>query len=169
VKLRKIISGGQTGADQAGLKAAEMLNIETGGWAPLNWMTEDGPNPNLLKKYKLIQCPVPGFQLRTIANVRDSDATIRFAVDFTSTGERLTKKATIDLNKPCFDVDLNHTPHPYEVAIWIKENNIEVLNIAGNRQSKSKEVDIYKSTLSFLHQVFANLLDIYLVESEEHF
>lgn len=41
--LRKIISGGQTGADQGGLRAGRLLHLETGGTAPHNWMTEQGP------------------------------------------------------------------------------------------------------------------------------
>ena len=34
MKLRKIISGGQTGVDRAGLEAGKKLNLETGGTAP---------------------------------------------------------------------------------------------------------------------------------------
>lgn len=32
--LRKIVSGGQTGADRAGLDAALELGLELGGWCP---------------------------------------------------------------------------------------------------------------------------------------
>jgi hypothetical protein len=35
-----IISGGQTGADQGGLFAAEILKIKTGGYAPKGYRTE---------------------------------------------------------------------------------------------------------------------------------
>jgi hypothetical protein len=38
--LAKVISGGQTGADQAGRRAARAAGIPTGGWAPLGWKTE---------------------------------------------------------------------------------------------------------------------------------
>ncbi len=41
--VRKIISGGQTGADRGGLLAGEALKIETGGTAPPIFMTELGP------------------------------------------------------------------------------------------------------------------------------
>jgi hydroxymethylpyrimidine pyrophosphatase-like HAD family hydrolase len=37
-----IISGGQTGADIAGLKVAKQLNFKTGGFAAKNFMTENG-------------------------------------------------------------------------------------------------------------------------------
>lgn len=48
-----IISGGQTGADIAGLKVAKQLNFKTGGFAAKNFMTENGPNPKLAE-YNLI-------------------------------------------------------------------------------------------------------------------
>lgn len=43
--LTKIISGGQTGADQAGIDVAIKLNIPHGGWIPKGRLTEDGPLP----------------------------------------------------------------------------------------------------------------------------
>ncbi len=45
--LDRVISGGQTGADQAALRAARAAGIPTGGWAPLGWKTEEGPAPRL--------------------------------------------------------------------------------------------------------------------------
>jgi len=47
--LKKIISGGQTGADQAGLDAAIKHNIPHGGAISKGRMTEDGMLP---EKYK---------------------------------------------------------------------------------------------------------------------
>lgn len=41
--LKKIISGGQTGADRAGLDIAMELNIHVGGWCPKGRKSEDGP------------------------------------------------------------------------------------------------------------------------------
>ena len=43
--LAKIISGGQTGADQAALDVAIKLNIPHGGWIPKGRKTEDGILP----------------------------------------------------------------------------------------------------------------------------
>jgi Circularly permutated YpsA SLOG family len=42
-----VISGGQTGADQAGWRAAQACDIPTGGWMPLHFMTENGPDGSL--------------------------------------------------------------------------------------------------------------------------
>lgn len=58
-QLIKIVTGGQTGADQGALLAARAAGIATGGWAPLGWMTEDGPAP-WLADFRLIECPIQG-------------------------------------------------------------------------------------------------------------
>ncbi len=41
--LKKIISGGQTGADQAALDAAIKYGFPHGGWIPKGRRAEDGP------------------------------------------------------------------------------------------------------------------------------
>ena len=48
--LKKIISGGQTGADRAGLDVAIKKGIPHGGWIPKGRKTEDGTLPT---KYNL--------------------------------------------------------------------------------------------------------------------
>ena len=71
--IQKIISGGQTGADQAALDAAIKLGISHGGWIPKGRITEDGP---LLDKYKLQEMPTDSYPARTEQNVIDSDGTV---------------------------------------------------------------------------------------------
>jgi len=44
--IRKIISGGQTGVDRAGLNVAIELGIPYGGWAPKWFYAEDGVVPS---------------------------------------------------------------------------------------------------------------------------
>ena len=90
MELTKIISGGQTGADVAGLKAVASFNakrakevLKTGGWCPANYMTVTGPNPDL-QHFGLM--PVDGtgvslaeqYRRRSCANVWDADATLAF-------------------------------------------------------------------------------------------
>jgi len=43
--LAKIISGGQSGADRAGWRAARTFGILSGGWMPRGFLAEDGPHP----------------------------------------------------------------------------------------------------------------------------
>jgi hypothetical protein len=58
--IKKIISGGQTGADQAALDAAIKLGIPHGGWIPKGRLTENGPLP---EKYDLSEMPVTSYAL----------------------------------------------------------------------------------------------------------
>ena len=43
--IKKIVSGGQTGADRAGLDAAIECGVEYGGWLPKGRTAEDGILP----------------------------------------------------------------------------------------------------------------------------
>ena len=72
----RIISGGQTGADQGALLAARALSLPSGGTAPTGWLTETGSEESLLKGFGLIECPEPGYDARTRQNVLDADGTV---------------------------------------------------------------------------------------------
>ena len=51
--VERVTSGGQTGADQAGLAVAKRLGIPTGGCMRNGWLTEDGPFPDVAAAYGL--------------------------------------------------------------------------------------------------------------------
>jgi len=132
--LVKIISGGQTGADQAGLFTAEAFGIPTGGWAPKGWKTSDGSNQALLQGRFHLEEHTGDYAQRTAANIQTSSGTIRLAMDFTTGGERCTLRAIQDSHRPYFDVDLKN-PRPVQEAVaWILQEKITVLNVAGNRE-----------------------------------
>lgn len=132
--VKKIISGGQTGADQGGLAAARELGIETGGTAPLGWKTEDGPEP-ALAGYGLVESKEANYSARTVMNVKDSDGTVIFSTSLGSTGTKLTIHWTEQLKRPYI---LNPTPE--QLREWADENNIQTLNVAGNRASKDPKI-----------------------------
>lgn len=132
--LVKIISGGQTGADQAGLFTAEAFGIPTGGWAPKGWLTSRGPAPALLRDRFELQEHPGGYPARTFTNVKEAHGTMRLAFDFTTAGERCTLRAIEENHRPRFDVDLA-SPRPVAEAVaWIRTQGIQILNIAGNRE-----------------------------------
>mgnify|MGYP006305357071 FL=1 len=58
--LQKIISGGQTGADRAGLDVAIELGIPHGGWIPKGRKAEDGVLPD---KYHLQEMPTSSYPM----------------------------------------------------------------------------------------------------------
>jgi hypothetical protein len=167
--LRKIISGGQVGADEGSLRAAVILreaagtfsefamwrDLETGGFMPRGWKTKAGPQPYFAERYGMVECRSGGYPTRTRLNVEAADATVRFAYDFTSAGERLTLRFVRQYAKPYFDVPLTRPPSPQaplledgsagdwdgtyrplaepaELRSWLVRHQVRVLNVAGN-------------------------------------
>ena len=84
--IKKIISGGQTGADRAALDVAIKLNIPHGGWILKGCITEDGPLPEI---YNLQEMPTESYPARTEQNVIDSDGTLIIARGKLTGGIRL--------------------------------------------------------------------------------
>jgi len=149
--LKKVISGGQTGADEAGLYVAQSFKIQTGGFAPKGWITKTGPNLMLRDVYGLTES-MGGYKKRTWENVEHSDGTIRLAYSFNSPGEICTLNAINHFKKPCFDVDLNSQPEPIQCCEWIIMNDIKTLNIAGNTETSKRKV--FSIAGSYLNAVF---------------
>ena len=115
MKLRKIVSGGQTGADQGALAACVQTGFPYGGWVPKGRRTEK--------------------------NVVDSDGTVIFAFGPPDGGSRLTIDFAKQHGKPWLAVDLKL---PQEAAVakvvrWVRRRLPDgaVLNVAGSRRSKA--------------------------------
>lgn len=129
--MYKVISGGQTGIDQIGLKAALESGISTGGWAPKDFMTFDGPQYELSTLYGLESCD-GGYTLRTKMNVTEADLTLIFADQKESVGTKVTIKYLREHRKNyfmnCFDFD--------GTVRYILSNKVKTINIAGNRANK---------------------------------
>jgi hypothetical protein len=139
--LKLIISGGQAGADLGGLLAAEILGIKTGGEAPLGFRTERGRQMILQSRYGLHEGQSHGYAFRTMNNVINSDATLIVATDFNSKGTHQTIAYCNQFNKPILLVSFNGLPF-VEESIREFVQNIEVLNVAGNRESVSPGITI---------------------------
>src|SRR5690606_7247402 len=142
--LRKIISGGQQGADFGGLLAGKELNLETGGTAPKEHRTENGSNYKLidfgLKEHSSVEYPP-----RTKQNVQDSDGTIIFG-RLESPGSILTYNLCKKFNKPYWfvsQVELieNKNANKESFILWLIENQIQILNVAGNRESTNSGIE----------------------------
>jgi hypothetical protein len=150
--IERLITGGQTGADQAVLRAARAAGIPTGGWAPAGWMTETGPAP-WLADYGLAEHPEPGYTARTRANVRDSDATLWFG-SWTTPGGRATLDACQFQGKPSLVVFPGAT-RSAQIRGWIVEHGVRILNVAGNRESTA--LGIGDEVERFMARVFRRL------------
>jgi hypothetical protein len=137
--LEKIVSGGQTGADQAAWRAAEAYGVSTGGWMPEGFQTEDGPRPEFAEQYGAAELPMDSGAARTEQNVQDSDATLWFG-ETTTSGAQETVGACQRLGKPCMPVYPGASFEPSHVATWIAENKVRTLNVAGNREGEESGI-----------------------------
>lgn len=145
VPTTKIISGGQTGIDRLGLEVGKELGLETGGTTTPGYYTENGRDESL-KDFGVteispeLQAGRKGREFylpRTEQNVLNSDGTVYFSTDEDSAGRIATQRFAKQHNKPFL---LN--PTSQELAQWLVDNNIDTLNVAGNRGSKvSPEFD----------------------------
>lgn len=158
--IKQVISGGQTGADQGALYAAKSCGIKTGGWMPKGFITQNGPNARMAKFFGMKEHESPKYPPRTFANVRDSDGTIRIANDFGSYGELCTMRALKQYKKPYLDIKfykrkLNSTEVVEEIIDWIKEEGIQVLNVAGNAEKTAPGIQNF--TTQLLTDVFRKL------------
>ena len=94
------------------------------------------PTHPTLADYGLVECPRKGYPARTEANARDSDGTIWFG-STDSSGCRATFAACRRFDKPILIVE-EGTTRPSDVRDWIEAHQVETLNVAGNRESKSQ-------------------------------
>jgi hypothetical protein len=150
--LKKIISGGQTGADQAALDVAIRLGIPYGGWIPKGRLTEEG---RLDSKYKLKEMETPNYNKRTEQNVIDSDGTLIISHGKLTGGSDYTREMALLHHRPWLHIDLNKTgafQAAGKIKSWITENEIEVLNVAGSRASK--DPSIYQDTVDIIETIF---------------
>ncbi len=135
--LKKIISGGQIGADIAGLIVGKEFGLETGGCMPNGFLTKSGPRPEYVDMFGVYEHKSPKYPPRTYENAKMSDGTIRFANNFNSRGELCTLKAIKQYDKPYFDVDIDSPPPVSDLIGWIVNNKIETLNVAGNANKET--------------------------------
>ena len=152
--IEKIVSGGQTGADQAAWHTARAFHVATGGWMPKGFLTDDGPRPEFAEQFGAEEMPTEGAAAGTKRNVQDSDATFWFG-ETTTLAARTTVEACYRLGKPCMPVYPGASFEPSQVATWILENRIKILNVAGN--SEREEPGIGERVEHFLGQVLEQL------------
>jgi len=145
----KVVSGGQTGVDRAGLDAARAAGLLCGGWCPRGRLAEDGP---IDPCYPLVETPSADYSQRTEWNVRDSDGTLVIARGRPRGGTALTVNLARRHGKPLLVVDLSRSPSPEEVSRWIEAHGIAVLNVAGPRESQSPAIG--REARAFLERLF---------------
>ncbi len=135
IGVEKIISGGQTGADQGALDAAMACDFPHGGAIAAGRKTEAGPLP---EQYRLEELSSSHYPDRTAKNVRDGDGTVIVSHGELTGGSALTRDLAERMGKPWLHLDCAATP--FEEALeslrsWCSAHRIRVLNVAGPRAS----------------------------------
>jgi hypothetical protein len=157
--IARVISGGQTGVDIAGLRAARAAGLPTGGTAPAGYATEVGPQPELLQGFGLVAHASRRYPARTLANVLEADVTLVIA-DPLDGGSALTVAYARENGRPVLHLaDLDaaalERAADFIVARHRQAARPIVLNIAGNRESKQPGIEARAAP--FLRALFAQL------------
>jgi len=145
---KKVISGGQTGADRAALDWALKNGIEHGGWCPKGRLAVDGP---IASKYKLRETESAGYRQRTKLNVVGSDATLVLNTGELDGGTLQTVRFAQTLAKPSLVMQLDQISQEMAatmVTSWLRDRQVSSVNIAGPREEKRP--GIYRMVLELL-------------------
>ncbi len=149
----RIISGGQTGVDRAGLDAALAAGLAIGGWCPRGRRAEDGVIP---EQYIMREAQTDRYPERTRLNVRDADLTLIFTDGALEGGSALTAELAHKLHRPLLVLDLaalSVTAAAARLRTWVAEHpTARVLNVAGPRLSQAPEIPALVRQV--LHDVF---------------
>jgi len=157
--LKKIISGGQTGADQGALDGAIWSDFPYGGSIPAGRKTETGP---LHARYQMEELDSESYPERTAKNVKNSDGTLIVSHGTLTGGSALTSRFAEESGKPCLHVDFSlHTAENGTALVlgWLIDNKIEVLNVAGPRASS--DTKIYEMTRALVIALIRAVMDGY--------
>jgi putative molybdenum carrier protein len=140
--IEKIISGGQTGVDQAGLDFAIEFGIAHGGTVPKGRISEAGRIPD---RYQVVEHISPGYPPRTEANIRDADATVIFTNGPINeeSGSLLTASLCLKLKKPYVVISLMEIDEEIaarSLSCLVMTSGVKILNVAGSRGSRKPDV-----------------------------
>ena len=149
--IHKVISGGQTGADRAGLDFAIEVGLAHGGYVPKGRKAEDG---RIDKKYALTELATNSYPEGTKRNVLESDGTIILSLnEKLSGGSALTLSYARHANKPVLHIHKSETSRgPLSQQVrqlkdFIESNAIKVLNVAGPmREQRTRCLTLYIAT-----------------------
>ena len=139
MKALKIISGGQTGVDRAALDVALRHGINCGGSCPAGRLDEFGIIPD---HYRVQELQGGSFAARTLQNVKDSDATVVIYLAELRGGTEQSVRFCVELERPYQSIDASTIATEDAAKLimdFVRKNKIDILNIAGPRQSEWPE------------------------------
>ena len=138
--VKKIISGGQTGVDQAALDVAIKLGIPHGGWIPKGRLTENGP---LKDKYQLQEMDSTNYNKRTEQNVIDSKGTLILSCGKPTGNLDFAREMTLKHRHQLLGIDLDLTNFIEAASLvhdWIQLRRIDALYVTGSGAAVNPDV-----------------------------
>lgn len=152
--LERIISGGQTGVDRGAIGAALELGFPYGGWVPDGRLAEKGGVvPACFEDMQ----EGGDYRQRTSKNVGDADATLILTPGPPTGGTHYTYEVAAQMGTRFLVVDVQRglsvqTANSLaralflsvvmdQVLLWLSMNPIQVLNVAGPRESKAPGIE----------------------------
>ncbi len=94
---------------------------------------------------------IPLKKHRTEKKVREADGTLILTKGPVKEGTALTVQLAIEYEKPYLIIDLDNKIDPLMIREWGEKNEIEILNVAGPRESRVP--GIYDQAVDFLKKV----------------
>ncbi|HKX30069.1 MAG TPA: putative molybdenum carrier protein [Blastocatellia bacterium] len=160
--VKRIISGGQTGVDQAALRAAQARGLACGGWCPPGRVCESGTIPSGFPleetpQDRSVEAPEVPRSQRTEWNVRDSDATLILQPRLSGKsdpGTDWTERCAARYGRPLLVCDPWDPTTVVKIAAWLRSRSIRTLNIAG--PSERTVPGIGNRAYSLLLRVFSD-------------
>jgi len=142
-----IISGGQTGADRAGLDFALERGLRIKGYCPQGRLAFDGP---LDRRYPLTETATPEYKERTRLNAALADATVIFdAVVPFSPGTSTAMGSIRENRKP--HAILKNFPDverdAAELCEFLRLQHPRSLNVAGNAERRTPGIYAHVKTV----------------------
>ena len=129
--LKKIISSGQTEADQAALDIAIKLGIPYGGRIPKGRVTETGTLP---ERFKLEEMSSENYSECIRQNVMDATGTLIISYGRLTENLDSARKATLRYGRQMLGVDLDQMDDIKAASLlkdWIHLYRIEVMFVIG--------------------------------------
>lgn len=129
--IKKIISGGQTEADQAVLDVAIKLRIAHGGWAPKGRIAETGSFP---ERFKLQAMQTDNYSECIKQNVIDSMGTLIISYGALTGDLDYARKTALRHKRQILGIDLKQMDDAKAALLlndWVQLYRIDVLHVIG--------------------------------------
>jgi len=153
--LKRLVCGGQSGADRAALDIGLEWPFYVSGWVPKGRLANDGRIPD--KYPNLRETDEEDKKVRTERNVKDSEGTLILFHDELRQGSLYTLERAEHWHRPVLPINLSTDSISTAIGRannWIRKHSIEALNVAGPPAEDDPE--IYDATKCVLAGILSS-------------